>query len=472
MIRPMATLIRNGRVVTAADDYLADVLIDGERIVTIGERIEVGSDVEVHDASGQLVLPGGVDVHTHLEMSTEVVATVDTFASGTQAAAFGGTTTVVDFCTPQPGQRLLAALEQWQRRRENACIDVGAHMVVLDAGEETLAEMATLACREGVTSFKLFMAYPGSLMVDDGALFTAMRTAAAYGALSCVHAENGSVIQALVGEALAQGFTAPKYHASTRPAALEGEAVRRAICLAGLAEAPLYVVHLSTAQALAAVAGARREGLAVHAETCPQYLLLDDSEYERPGFEAAKAVMSPPLRDPSHAPLLWRGLANDDLQVVSTDHCPFSFAEQPHGLRYSKQQGRASFNRIPNGAPGIETRLPLLFDAAVLQRGLPINRFVAVTATNPARLFGLFPRKGAIAIGSDADLVLFDPVERWTIRAAEHHSRADYSLYEGLEISGRVRKVFARGRCIVDGTRWLGREGAGRFLRRGESGRS
>ncbi len=469
MIRPMATLIRNGRVVTATDDYLADVLVDGERIVKIGERIEVGGDVELHDASGLLVLPGGVDVHTHLEMSTPTAATVDTFESGTQAAAFGGTTTVVDFCTPQPGQRLLAALEQWQRLRERACIDVGAHMVVLDAGEETLAEMITLACHEGVTSFKLFMAYPGSLMVDDGALYTAMRTAAAYGAMCCVHAENGAVIQALVDEALAQGHTAPKYHALTRPPALEGEAVQRAICLAELAQAPLYIVHLSTAQALAAVARARRGGLPVHAETCPHYLLLDDSEYERPGFEAAKVVMSPPLRDPSHLAPLWRGLASDDLQVVSTDHCPFNYAERPHGLRCSKQQGRESFTRIPNGAPGIETRLPLMFDAAVLQRGLSINRFVAVTATNPARLFGLFPRKGTIAIGSDADLVLFDPIERWTIRAAEHHSRADYSLYEGREISGRVRKVFARGRCIVDGARWLGSAGAGRFLRRAES---
>lgn len=466
----MLTLIRNGRIVTAVDDYVADLLFDGERIVTIGERLEVGADVEVHDAGGLLVLPGGVDVHTHLDMSTPTATTVDTFGSGTQAAAFGGTTTLVDFCTPRPGQALLGALEDWRRRRESACVDVGAHMIVLDAGADTLAEMATLVRREGVSSFKLFMAYPGSLMVDDAALFKAMRLAGSQGAMTCVHAENGAVIQALVEEALAEGRTAPKFHATTRPPILEGEAVHRAICLAELADAPLYIVHLSAAQALAAVTEARDRGIAVHAETCPHYLFLNAEEYERPGFDAAKFVMTPPLREHTHQPHLWRGLKTDDLQVVSTDHCPFCFAEQPYGMRYSKQQGADSFARIPNGAPGIETRLPMVFDGAVVRRGMSLHRFVAITATTPAKLFGLFPRKGSIAVGSDADLVLFDPTERWTIRAAEHHSRVDYSLYEGREVTGRVKKVFARGRCIVDGPRWLGLEGAGHFLRRGACG--
>jgi dihydropyrimidinase len=466
----MATLIRNGRVVTAVDDYAGDVLVDGERIVTIGARLEVGADVEVHDATGLLVLPGGVDVHTHLDMSTPTAATVDTFGSGTQAAAFGGTTTLVDFCTPRPGQALLPALEDWHRLRESACVDVGAHMIVLDAGANTLAEMAALVRHEGVSSFKLFMAYPGSLMVDDGALFKAMRLAGSQGAMTCVHAENGAVIQALVEEALAEGRTAPKFHATTRPPILEGEAVQRAICLAELADAPLYIVHLSAAEALAAVTEARDRGIAVHAETCPHYLFLNAQEYERAGFDAAKFVMTPPLREHTHQAHLWRGLKTDDLQVVSTDHCPFCFAEQPYGLRYSKQQGVDSFARIPNGAPGIETRLPLVFDGAVVRHGMSLHRFVALTATAPAKLFGLFPRKGTIAIGSDADLVLFDPAERWTIRAAEHHSRVDYSLFEGREVTGRVKKVFARGRCIVDGTRWLGREGAGSFLRRGPCG--
>jgi dihydropyrimidinase len=467
----MAALIRNGRIVTATDDYVADILIDGGRITTIGLRLEAGAGVEVHDASGLLVLPGGVDVHTHLDLTTPTARTIDTFASGTQAAAFGGTTTLVDFCTPLPGQSLLAALEAWHRLREGACVDVGAHMIVLDAGAGTLAEMKTLVRHEGISSFKLFMAYPGSLMVDDGALFKAMRVAAAEGAMTCVHAENGPVIQALVEEAVAQGLKAPKFHALTRPAVLEGEAVHRAICLAELADAPLYIVHLSAAQSLAAVTEARDRGIAVHAETCPHYLFLNADEYERPGFEAAKYVMTPPLREHGHQAHLWRGLKTDDLQVVATDHCPFCYAEQPHGMRYSKQQGADSFARIPNGAPGIETRLPLMHDGAVVRHGMSLNRFVQITATAPAKLFGLFPQKGTIAPGTDADLVLFDPAERWTIRAAEHHSRVDYSLFEGRELTGRVKKVFARGECVVDGPRWLGREGYGRFLRRGESGR-
>ena len=466
----MATLISNGRIVTAVDDYVADILVDDGRITTIGARLEVGGDVQVHDATGLLVLPGGVDVHTHMDMATPTAHTIDTFGSGTRAAAFGGTTTLVDFCTPVAGQSPLQALEHWHRLRESACVDVGAHMILLDAQPGTLEAMQALVRHEGVSSFKLFMAYPDALMVDDGALFKAMRVAGAQGAMTCVHAENGHVIQALVDEAVAKGLRAPKYHALTRPAILEGEAVQRAICLAELAQAPLYIVHLSTAQALSAVTEARDRGIAVHAETCPHYLFLDAQEYERPGFEAAKYVMTPPLREPGHQAHLWRGLKTDDLQVVATDHCPFCFNEQPHGLRYSKRQGVDSFSRIPNGAPGVETRLPLVFDGAVLKRGMSLNRFVQITATAPAKLFGLFPRKGTIAVGSDGDLVLFDPGERWTIRASEHHSRADYSLFEGRELTGRVKKVFVRGECIVDGSRWQGREGMGQYLRRGASG--
>ncbi len=468
----MAMLIRNGRIVTAVDDYHADILIDGGRICRIGIDLAVGGDVVVHDAAGLLVLPGGVDVHTHLDSATPTATTIDNFGSGTMAAAFGGTTTVVDYCTPLRGQRLLKGLEDWHRRCESACVDVGAHMIVLDAEQGTLQDMKTLVQREGISSFKFFMAYPGALMVDDGALLTAMRVAGAHGALSCVHAENGPAIQALIQDALARGQTAPRYHALTRPALLEGEAAQRAIHLAALADAPLYVVHLSTAQALAAVADARQLGLRVHAETCPQYLLLNAQEYERPGFDAAKFVMSPPLREPDHPPQLWRGLERGDIQVVATDHCAFCFDEQPHGLRFSKQLGAASFNRIPNGAPGIETRLSLIFDGAVLQHRMSLNRFVDVTATAPAKLFGLFPKKGTVAVGSDADLVLFDPGHRWTIRAADHHSRSDYTLYEGRELTGKVKKVFLRGQCIVDGANWLGHEGAGQFLRRAESGRS
>lgn len=468
----MATLIRNGRIVTAVDDYTADVLVDGGRIRTIGECIEAGPDVEVHDAAGLLVLPGGVDVHVHLDLETPTARSVDDFASGTRAAAFGGTTTVVDFCTPARGQRLMDALEQWHRRAERACVDVAAHMSVLDAAPATLDEMKALARDEGVTSFKLYMAYPGALMVDDAALFKAMRVAGAHGALTCVHAENGPVIAALIEEALAQGLTAPKYHAMTRPPILEGEAVHRAIRLSELADAPLYVVHLSAAESLAAVTEARDRGIPVHAETCPHYLFLSSDEYERPGFDAAKFVMTPPLRGREHCDHLWRGLRTDDLQVVATDHCPFCFGEQPHGMLYSKRQGLDSFARIPNGAPGVETRFALMHDGAVVRRGMSLNRFVEIVACAPAKIFGLFPRKGTVAVGSDADLVLFDPAERWTVRAAEQHGRADYSVFEGREVVGRVKKVFVRGQCVVDGERWLGRETMGRYLRRGPSGRA
>ena len=466
-----ATLIKNGRIVTAVDDYTADILIVDGRIETIGRSLAAGGDVEVHDAAGLVVLPGGVDVHTHLDWDFGSAQTVDTFGTGTKAAAFGGTTTLIDFCNQPPGKSPLVGLEDWHKRRASACVDVGAHMIMLQVNDQSLADMKTLIDREGVTSFKLFMAYPGVLMLDDGALFKAMRVAGSNGAMTCVHAENGPVIDVLVKEALAQGLRAPKYHASTRPTILEGEATHRAIRLAELAGTPLYIVHLSAAEALSAVTEARDRGIPVHAETCPHYLFLTEEEYERPEFEGAKYVMTPPLRTHHHQTQLWRGLKTDDLQVVSTDHCPFCFNEQPYGLKFSKQQGRDDFSKIPNGAPGVETRLPLIYDGGVGKHGMSLNRFVELTSTAPAKLFGLFPRKGTIAVGSDGDIVLFAPNEEWTIRAAEHHSRMDYTLFEGRSVTGKVKKVFLRGQCIVDGQTWRGREGMGQFLSRGESGK-
>ncbi|MCZ6711675.1 MAG: dihydropyrimidinase [Gammaproteobacteria bacterium] len=465
------TLIKNGRIVTAMDDYTADIVVVDGRIQTIGKDIAAGADVKVHDASGLLVLPGGVDVHTHLDWEFGPTHTADTFETGTKSAAFGGTTTLIDFCNQTAGKSPLRGLEDWHKRRASACVDVGAHMIMLDVNDQSLADMKTLIGREGVTSFKLFMAYPGVLMVDDGALFKAMRVAGGNGAMICIHAENGPVIQVLVEEAVAQGLRAPKYHATTRPSILEGEATHRAICLAELAGTPLYIVHLSAGESLSAVTEARDRGIAVHAETCPHYLFLTAQDYERPGFEGAKYVMTPPLRDHHHQQHLWRGLKTDDLQVVSTDHCPFCFNEQPYGMKFSKQQGVDSFSKIPNGAPGVETRLPLIFDGAVKQQGMSINRFVEITSMAPAKLFGLFPRKGTIAVGSDGDIVLFDPNEKWTIRAAEQHSRVDYTLFEGRPVTGRVKKVFLRGQCIVDGSGWLGRAGMGEYLSRGESGK-
>jgi dihydropyrimidinase len=465
-----ATLIKNGRIVTAVDDYTADILIVDGRVETIGRNIAAGGDVEVHDAAGFVVLPGGVDVHTHLDWDFGSAQTVDTFGTGTKAAAFGGTTTLIDFCNQPPGKSPLVGLEDWHKRRASACVDVGAHMIMLQVTDQSLADMKTLINREGVTSFKLFMAYPGVLMLDDGALFKAMRVAGANGAMTCVHAENGPVIDVLVKEAVAQGLRAPKYHATTRPTILEGEATHRAIRLAELAGTPLYIVHLSAGEALSAVTEARDRGIPVHAETCPHYLFLTEEEYERPEFEGAKYVMTPPLRTHHHQTQLWRGLKTDDLQVVSTDHCPFCFNEQPYGMKFSKQQGRDDFSKIPNGAPGVETRLPLIFDGGVGKHGMSLNRFVELTSTAPAKLFGLFPRKGTIAVGSDGDIVLFAPNEQWTIRAAEHHSRMDYTLFEGRSVTGKVKKVFLRGQCIVDGQSWRGREGMGQFLSRGESG--
>ena len=467
-----SVLIRNGRIVTATDDYRADILVEDGRVRMIGRDIPVGGNVSVHDASGLLVLPGGVDVHTHLDWDFGNSRTVDTLGTGTRAAAFGGTTTLVDFANQTRGQSLRAGLDDWHRRAESACVDVAAHMIVLDVTAEALADMQALIKREGVSSFKLFTAYPGVLMVDDAALFKAMRVAGANGGMICVHAENGPVIQVLIEEAVARGQTDAKYHALTRPSLMEGEATHRAIRLAELAHTPLYVVHLSAAEALAAVTEARDRGLPAHAETCPHYLFLTEEAYDRPDFEGAKYVMTPPLRTRAHQEALWRGLRTDDLQVVSTDHCPFCFNEQPWGMRSSKQQGRRDFSKIPNGAPGVETRLPLIFDGGVRQHGLSPNRFVELTATTPAKLFGLFPRKGTIAVGSDADLVLFDAEEAWTIRGAEGHSRVDYTLFEGHRVTGRVKKVFLRGQVIVDGAQWLGKEGMGEFVRRGECGKA
>lgn len=465
----MSVLIKNGRIVTATDDYTADIVCEGGRIRTIGLDIPAERDMEVHDASGLLVFPGGVDVHTHLDWDFGVARTADTFGAGTKAAAFGGTTTLVDFAN-QNGRALPAALEDWHARAASACIDVAAHLILTKVTDQTLIDMKAMIHREGVSSFKLFLAYPGVLMVDDGSLFKAMRVARDNGALTCVHAENGPVIQVLIEEALAAGHSIPKYHALTRPALMEGEATHRAIRLAELAQAPLYIVHLSAAEALATVAEARDRGVPAHAETCPHYLFLTQKEYERAGFEPAKYVMTPPLRDDNHQAMLWRGLNTNDLQVISTDHCPFCFNEQPLGMKYSKQQGLANFNKIPNGAPGIETRLPLVFDGGVKQKRISLNRFVQLTSTVPAKLFGLFPKKGTIAVGTDADIVLFDPNEQWTIRAASHHSRVDYSLFEGRSVTGRVKKVFLRGEPIVDGEKWLGREGGGAYVRRGEAG--
>jgi dihydropyrimidinase len=451
-------LVRNGRVVTAAESYDADVYVDGEKVALVGQGLSLPADAVI-DASGCLVLPGGVDAHTHLDMPAGEITSADDFATGTRAAAFGGTTTVVDFATPEPGQSLLAALETWKGKAEGrAAVDYGFHMAVREVDEKTPGEMARLTRDEGVTSFKLYLAYPGVLQVDDAAFFRALLAARECGALTLVHAENGGVIDVLVRRALARGDTAPRHHALARPPLTEAEATARAIALAEIAGAPLYVVHLSCAAALGHVVAARDRGLPVHAETCPQYLFLSTTDYDRPGFDGAMYVMSPPLREAADQEALWRGLAGGDLEVVATDHCPFTLAD--------KARGRDDFSRIPNGAPGIETRMTLLWDGGVRAGRIDASRFVDLTAAGPARIFGLWPRKGTVAVGSDADLVVWDPERETRLSVETLHMRVDYSPYEGRVVRGGPAVVMSRGEVIVDRGEWKGRGGRGRFLKR------
>lgn len=465
----MATLIRNGRIITATDDYVADVLMQDGIIHTIGKSIEVGPDVTVVDATGLYVLPGGVDTHVHLENVIGPTITCDTFASGTRAAAFGGTTTIVDFALQTQTDSPLGAIARAQRSAESqVAVDYSLHVIVTRVDEQVLKDVRFAMHHEGVTSFKMFMAYPGVMMADDAAIFRMLRQVGADGGMVALHAENGTVIDLLIKEALEAGHTSPRYHAMTRPAILEGEATHRGIRLAELAQAPIYFVHVSSNEALKHIVAARAEGIPVFAETCPHYLLFDDSVYASDDFEIAKYVMTPPLRTPHDQEHLWRALRYDDLQVIATDHCPFCMKEGHLGYRLQKMRGKDDFSMIPNGAPGIETRLVSLFDIGVMQGRLSLNRFVELTSTTPAKLFGLFPKKGTVAVGSDADIVLFNPAVTQTIQAKHLHSNCDHTLLEGRTLQGRVEKVFLRGTLIVDGQNWHGREGMGRFVPRGQ----
>jgi dihydropyrimidinase len=454
-------LVKNADVVTASDRYQADIFAEKGVITLIGQGLNLPADT-VLDASGKLVLPGGIDVHTHLDMPFGGTTSADDFESGTIAAAHGGTTTLVDFAIQEFGQGLFPAFEGWMKRAEGkAVIDFGFHMIVRELNDQVTGDMDKLVRHEGVASFKLFMAYPGVFMVDDATIFRALRKTRENGGLICMHAENGGVIDTLVKEALRKGQTAPKYHALTRPTRAEGEATGRAIALAEMAGAPIYIVHLSCADALEKVRQARDMGLPVFAETCPQYLFLSYDDYERPGFEGAKYVMSPPLREKWNQDALWKGLAGNDLQVVSTDHCPFCMNEPPQ-----KQAGKDDFSKIPNGAPGIETRLMLVWEGGVRAGRIDLHRFVEIVASNPARLFGLWPKKGTIAVGSDADLVLLDPEREVTLSAATHHMRVDYNPYQGRVVKGAPVVVVSRGDVIVDHGAFKGAAGRGRFVKR------
>lgn len=455
------TLVKDGTVVTAADRYQADILIDEGSIVAIGKGLNLPADTVV-DAAGKLVLPGGIDVHTHLDMPFGGTTSADDFETGTVAAAHGGTTTLIDFAIQDFGQGLYPAFDGWRGRAEGrAVIDYAFHMIVRELTEQVSGDMDRMVKDEGVTSFKLFMAYPGVFQVDDATIFRALLKTRDNGGLICMHAENGGVIDTLVKEALRQGHKAPKWHALTRPTRAEGEATGRAIALAEMAGVPIYIVHLSCSDALEKVKQARDMGLPAYAETCPQYLFLSYEDYERPGFEGAKYVMSPPLRERWNQEALWKGLSKNDLQVVSTDHCPFCMNEPPQ-----KQLGADDFSKIPNGAPGIETRLMLLWDGGVRTGKIDAHRFVEITSTNPARMFGLWPKKGTVAVGSDGDLVVWDPDKEVTLSAKTHHMKVDYNPYEGRTIKGAPHTVLSRGEVIVHDGQFTGRKGRGQFVKR------
>jgi dihydropyrimidinase len=460
----MSVLIKGGRIVTATDDYVGDVFVEDESITLIGESLDMRAD-KVIDAGGKYVIPGAIDPHTHMEMPFGGTVSCDDFTSGTISAAFGGTTSHVDFCLQEPGQSLPDALATWHEKIERAkpVIDVGFHLAVTDLQEGGTLEDLAKAPDEGVTSYKLFMAYKGAIMVDDETLFKTMQVAADTGALVMVHAENGDAIDVLVKQALTEGKTEPKWHAATRPPITEGEATNRAIQLARIAGCPLYVVHVSCKEAIDPIALARANDWHAWGETCTQYLFIDETALDQPNFEGAKYVYTPPPRPKENQEHLWHALATDVLSVVSTDHCPFNWDGQ-------KTLGKDDFSKIPNGGPGIENRLHMLHHFGVRQGRLSMNRFVELVSTNPAKFFGLHPRKGTIAVGSDADIVVFDPEKRVRISAETHHSNIDYNLYEGTEVSGAPEVVLVRGQVIVEGDQLVGKPGDGKFVKRARFG--
>jgi dihydropyrimidinase len=457
------TVIRGGLVITASDEVHADVLIEDGRVAALAAHGSTYADgwtaQTTYDATGKYVLPGGVDAHTHMDFPFGGTFSSDTFETGTRAAAWGGTTTVVDFAVQGRGHALREGLDQWHAKADAQCaVDYAFHMILSDVNEGTLKEMDLLV-EEGITSFKLFMAYPGVVYSDDGQILRAMQRTAANGALTMVHAENGIAIDVLVEQALAEGRTDPRHHGEVRKVLLESEATHRAIQLARVAGSPLYVVHVSADEAVAELAAARDRDLPVFGETCPQYLFLSTDNLAEPGFEGAKYVCSTPLRPREHQAALWRGLRTNDLQVVSTDHCPFCFSGQ-------KELGRGDFSKIPNGLPGVEHRMDLLHQA-VLDGHISRRRWIELAAAAPARMFGLYPKKGTLAPGSDADVVIYDPAAEQTLSADTHHMNVDYSVYEGKRVTGQVETVLSRGTPVLERRSYVGRAGHGQYTPRG-----
>jgi dihydropyrimidinase len=460
----MSLLIKNGRIITATDDYFADVYVDGETIGMIGKDLKVEAD-KVIDAKGRYVIPGGIDAHTHMDIPFGGTNSSDDFDTGTKAAAFGGTTTIIDFAIQTKGESCFKGLETWHKKADGkATIDYGFHMIITDMPDERLPEMTKLI-DEGVTSYKLFMAYPGVLYVDDGTLYRAFRQAGENGTRICMHAENGIVIDEIIKAAAKDGKLAPKYHGLTRPTRMEAEGVHRSIAIAEVAGVPLYIVHLSSSDALEEVKRARMRGVDVVAETCPQYLFLDETQYFKEGFEGAKWVMTPALREKWNQDVLWKGLELGHLCNVATDHCPFCMKEQ-------KELGKDDFRLIPNGAPGVENRLSLMYRGCIGEGRMSLNRWVELTSTAAAKTFGMFPKKGTIAVGSDADIVIFNPERKETISVKNeftHHMNVDYSAYEGFEVTGWTEITISRGRVICENGS-LVTEGGGQYVKRARCG--
>lgn len=453
----MSLLIKNGRIITAADDYVADVFIEGETVSAIGKNLSVEAD-EVIDASGKLVFPGGIDPHVHLDMPFMGTFSSDNYETGTRAALFGGTTMVIDFILQKQGNSLQAALEEWQSRSNGNCVgDYSFHMAVTDFNENTRREIRHFIEEEGISSFKTFMAYKGALMIDDRQMIGLMQEVKKYGGLINVHATNGDMIDYLVAGFKAEGKRAPLYHYLSQPEITEAEASGRFADMAHYTGCPGYIVHLTCEGALNAVRNATRRNQKVFVETCIQYLVLDASLYEK-DFEGAKWVMSPPLREKKDQATLWAGINQGLVNVVATDHCPFKWEQ--------KLMGKDDFSKIPNGHPAIENRMELLYSEGVHKRRITLNKFVEVACTNPAKIFGMFPRKGTIAVGSDADIVLFDPHEKHVLSASTHHMNVDYSAYEGWELTGKVKTVLLRGKVAIDKGKCLIEKGYGQFIKR------
>ncbi|WP_404331817.1 dihydropyrimidinase [Mesobacillus maritimus] len=455
----MKKLIKNGVVVTAADQYEADVLIEDGKIAAIGKNFSENVD-EIIDAKGAYLFPGGIDPHTHLEMPFGGTVTADDFETGTIAAAYGGTTTVIDFCLTDKGVPLKNSIQKWHdKSKDKAVIDYGFHLMVSEVNENVLNELPTIIEEDGITSFKVFMAYKNQFMADDETLFRTLLTAKEHGALVMVHAENGDVVDYLVKKALADGNTDPIYHALTRPPEAEGEATGRAAALTGLADSQLYVVHVSCAEAVEKIEAARKKGLHVYGETCPQYLVLDQSYLEKPNFEGAKYVWSPPLREKWNQDVLWNALKSGQLQTLGSDQCSFNFKGQ-------KDLGKGDFSKIPNGGPIIEDRFSLFYSEGVKKGRISINQFVDIVSTRIAKLFGLFPQKGTIAVGSDADIVIFDPNAERTISAETHHMNVDYNAFEGMKVTGEPISVLSRGEFVIRDKAFVGNPGSGQYLKR------